>query len=72
MVPTFEAAFNSGDVEQVMALYEPDSVLVAQPGQTVAGPAAIREALFAFLSPRDQSKLTAKRVLQSGDPFSLL
>jgi len=67
MVPTFEAAFNSRDIEQLMALYEPDCVLVPQPGQTVAGTAAIREALLGFLAVRGQMKVTSKRVLQSGD-----
>jgi uncharacterized protein (TIGR02246 family) len=67
MVPTFEAAFNSGDIEQVMALYEPDCVLVPQPGQTVAGTAAIRAALVGFLAVRGQIKVTSKRVLQNGD-----
>jgi ketosteroid isomerase-like protein len=52
MVPTFEAAFSPGDIEQVMALYEPDSVVVAQPSQTVAGTAAVREALLGYLAVR--------------------
>jgi uncharacterized protein (TIGR02246 family) len=67
MVPTWEAAFNTGDVEQVMALYEPDCILVPQPGQTVAGTAAVREALLGFLAVKGQIKFTSKRVLQSGD-----
>ena len=52
MVPTFEAAFNSGDIEQIMALYEPDSVVVPQPSQTVAGTAAVRGALPGYLAVR--------------------
>ena len=67
MARTWEAAFNTGDVEQVMALYESDCILVPQPGQTVAGTAAVREALLGFLAVKGQIKLTSKRVLQSGD-----
>ena len=45
---TFEQAFNSGDIEEVLALYQRDAVLVPQPGQVVHGIAAIREALPGF------------------------
>jgi 3-oxoacyl-[acyl-carrier protein] reductase len=31
----FEQAFNDGDIEALMALYEPDAALVPQPGVTV-------------------------------------
>ena len=48
MPAAFEGAFNTGDIEQVLALYEPDAVLVPQPGQVVHGTAAIREAFSGF------------------------
>jgi uncharacterized protein (TIGR02246 family) len=64
---TWEAAFNTGDIDQVMALYEADAVLVPEPGKKVAGSAAIREALLGFLAVKGQIKLTSKRVLQCGD-----
>jgi uncharacterized protein (TIGR02246 family) len=67
MVPTFEAAFNTGDIEQVMALYEPDCVLVPEPGQQVAGTAAIRDALLGFLAVKGKIKYASKRVLVNGD-----
>jgi len=46
----FFQAFNQGDIEAVMALYEPQPVLVAQPGRVAEGQAAVREALNAFLA----------------------
>ncbi|BFU93375.1 MAG: hypothetical protein NTNFB02_00970 [Nitrospira sp.] len=46
----FAAAFNSGNVEAVMALYEPEATLVPQPGQVVQGREAIRQALLQFLA----------------------
>src|SRR5262245_20749799 len=67
MVPTFKAAFNTGDIEQVMALYEPGCVLVPEPGQTVTGTAAIHEALLGFLALKAPIKYAAKRDLVSGD-----
>jgi uncharacterized protein (TIGR02246 family) len=46
----FTAAFNSGNVDAIMALYEPEASLVPQPGQVVQGRAALRQALLQFLA----------------------
>ena len=35
---------NSGDVDSVVSLYEPDGIITADPNQVVAGHAAIRYA----------------------------
>ena len=67
MASTFEAAFNSGDVDEVMALYESECVFVPAPGQTVSGTAATREALLGFLATRGQIKIDLKRVLVNGE-----
>ena len=45
----FAAAFNAGDVDAILALYEPNAVLVLAPGQTADGLDAIRGALTNFL-----------------------
>jgi ketosteroid isomerase-like protein len=42
--------FNSGDIDQVLALYEPDAVIVPDPGQVLHGTAAIRQSLQGFLA----------------------
>jgi uncharacterized protein (TIGR02246 family) len=63
----FEAAFNAGDIDALMALYEPDAALVPQPGVTVAGSDAIREALRWFLDRGGQITLDTKLVLRVGD-----
>ena len=44
------AAFNTKDVDQVLALYETDGALVPQPGQVVTGTSELREALMGFLA----------------------
>ena len=46
----FRDAFNARDLDALVGLYEPDAVLVAQPGQTVSGLEQIREALAGFLA----------------------
>ena len=67
MPATFEQAFNTGDIDQVLALYESDAVLVPEPGQVVHGLAAIREALQGFLALKLPIRLERKRVLVMGD-----
>jgi uncharacterized protein (TIGR02246 family) len=49
MNTAFAEAYNSGDVERLLALYEPDAVLAPQPGQRAVGHSEIRVALQAFL-----------------------
>jgi uncharacterized protein (TIGR02246 family) len=67
MPATFEQAFNTGDINQVLALYETDAVFVPQPGQVVHGLAPIREALHGFLALKLPIRLERKRVLVMGD-----
>jgi ketosteroid isomerase-like protein len=67
MAAEFERAFNTGDVEQVMALYEPNAVLVPEPGQVVRGTAALRAALLGFLSLKLPIIWHPKRVLDMGE-----
>jgi uncharacterized protein (TIGR02246 family) len=63
----FERSFNDGDVEGLMALYMPDATLVPQPGQTVSGHAAIREALQGFLALKGKIEMETTYVVESGD-----
>ena len=48
--PEFLKAFNAGDIDALMALYEPDAAFVPEPGQLVTGIASVREALNGFLA----------------------
>ena len=63
----FEDAFNAGDLDALMALYEPDAALVPQPGAVAEGTAAIRESLTWFLDRRGRITLDTKLVLRVGD-----
>jgi uncharacterized protein (TIGR02246 family) len=63
----FEQAFNAGDVEALMALYEPDAALIPQPGAVAEGTAAIRDSLRWFLDRRGKITLTRKLVVRVGD-----
>ena len=53
----FSEAFNAGDLDALMALYEPGASITAEPGgQAIIGTTAIRQALSEFLSMK--AKLT--------------
>jgi uncharacterized protein (TIGR02246 family) len=63
----FEDAFNAGDLDALVALYEPEAALVPQPGAVAEGTEAIREALRWFLDRRGRITLDTKLVLRVGD-----
>ncbi len=60
-------AFNGGDLESLMAMYAPDARFVPQPGQVVAGQAALREALQGFLALKGQIRMETAYLIQAGD-----
>ena len=60
-------AFNAGDLESLLALYEPEAAFVAQPGEVVTGTEAIREALGGFLALKPIFELEVKKVFRAGD-----
>ena len=60
-------AFNSGNVEAAVALYEPGATLTTDPGTTVTGTQAIREAITGFLAMKPNMKVEVPLVVQSGD-----
>jgi uncharacterized protein (TIGR02246 family) len=63
----FEQAFNAGDLNALMALYEPDAALIPQPGATAEGTAAIRESLRWFLDRGGRIALDTKLVVRVDD-----
>jgi len=50
MNAAFAEAYNSGEIEQLLALYEPGAVLAPLPGRRARGEAEIREALVGLLA----------------------
>jgi ketosteroid isomerase-like protein len=57
----------SGDLDALVALYEPQACLTPEPGQVVTGTQAIREALSNFLATKPKLTLETKTVNQSSD-----
>jgi ketosteroid isomerase-like protein len=60
-------AVNRGDLEAAAALYQPEAVLVGQPGDAALGYAPVREALGRFIALRPTLTTTASRVVEAGD-----
>jgi len=63
----FVEALNTGKLDALVALYEPNATLMPQPGKLVSGTAAIREALAQLLAGKPKMSLTPKLIAQSGD-----
>ena len=63
----FEQAFNDGDLDALMALYEPDAALIPQPGTVAEGTAGIRESLRWFLDRGGRITLDTKLVVRVRD-----
>ena len=63
--PAFEKAFNAGDVDALLKLYDEQSVLVAEPGKPVQGLENIKKALMVpgieVADPTDRAPCLRKR-----------
>jgi ketosteroid isomerase-like protein len=65
--PLFAQAFGAHDLEAALALYEPEAILIPQPGQVVTGTGAIREALSGFLALKPKFESEFKKAFQVGE-----
>lgn len=63
----FQEAFNSGDLEALVALYNAGATLVAGSGQTAAGHDAIREAYQGYLAMRPKITVDTVAAFENGD-----
>ena len=63
----FAGALNTGNIEELMALYEPQASLMATPGKIVSGADAIRDALQGFLDGKPQMSLSPHVVAKTAD-----
>ena len=60
-------AINKGDLERAIARYEPDGMLVVQPGTVARGGEELRSALQGFIATRPTLVSHAQSVLEYGD-----
>lgn len=67
IVKNLTTAINQGDLDKALSFYEPDAVIIAQPGKIAQGKDAIREALAGFISLKPSLKTQAYQVVEAGD-----
>jgi uncharacterized protein (TIGR02246 family) len=58
---------NSGNLEALMSLYEPEAAFAAQPGSLAHGLAGVRESLAGFIAMRGKLDLKVTHVLEAGN-----
>jgi uncharacterized protein (TIGR02246 family) len=63
----FEKAMNAGDLDGLVALYEPNATLVTAPGQVATGTEAIRMGLKGFLDQKPQIDLKVEQTVGGSD-----
>lgn len=68
----FAQYVNAGDLDSLVALYEPEATLVAAPGQVAVGHAAIREALGGLLATGVRIEMRVVRVARAGNDLAVL
>ncbi len=59
----FERCLNAGDVDGVVALYEPQATFVGQEGPPAIGHAAIRAAVAAFAAMKPKLKMGGTKIV---------
>ena len=64
---SFVECINTGNIDYLMTLYEPEACFTPQPGQVVQGHQSIRQSLQGFIDVKGRLESRVKRVLQAGD-----
>jgi uncharacterized protein (TIGR02246 family) len=68
----FEKCLNAGDVEGIVALYEPEGTLLLQEGEPLTGPDAIRGAIAQFVAMRPHIEMTIRKVVSGGGDVAVV
>jgi len=66
-VDTMTSAFNDGNIDAVMATYEPRAVVVSEPGATVSGAEALRSMFAGFIAAKARFTFVGHEIVQAGD-----
>jgi uncharacterized protein (TIGR02246 family) len=66
-IDTNNKAVAAGDMEAILATFEATATMVAQPGMTVSGTPALREAFKQFLAINPHITVINQDLVQSGD-----
>lgn len=58
---------NTGDLDSLMKLYEPNACFASEPGQLAKSSDSVRQCLRSFIDLKGKLDLKVKRVLQASD-----
>ena len=64
---TLAAAFNTGDVNTVLNMYDVTGIIVPEPGKPVSGKAEFKQAIEAILSIKGKMEIKTVYCLQTGN-----
>jgi uncharacterized protein (TIGR02246 family) len=67
VIERFSELLADGDLDAMVALYEPDATFAPQPGMSVSGREEIRAALRGFLAVKPRMTGYIEKVLRAGD-----
>ncbi len=60
----FNEALHARNVDSLVALYEPEAILVALPGKLVTGTEAIRQAMLGYIAMNPKMEFLVQQVLR--------
>ncbi len=63
----FGEALNRGDVDSILALYEPGAAMPEMSGNVAIGADALRQSIGQFAAMKPQIQLDVEKVVQAGD-----
>jgi uncharacterized protein (TIGR02246 family) len=64
---TMTDAFQKGDIPAILRTYEPDAVVVGEPGKPLTGEAALRAMFAAFIAVKPEFTYSGHDVVITGD-----
>ena len=67
VLATIVDGINTGNLDALMAVYEPESAFATQPGNLAMGLTGVREAVGAFLAMKGKLDLKVTRILKTSD-----
>jgi uncharacterized protein (TIGR02246 family) len=70
--PALTAAYNAGDLEGMLALYDPQATFVIKPGRVTDGPAELRTALRRLIETRGRLTVRPDSFVRSHDVVLVL
>ncbi len=68
----FAVSVDKGDLDGLVALYEPKACLVQQDGTQASGAAAIREGLAGLVAMKPKITMNVSKVVSAGDDLAVL